>query len=230
MSGLVSTHGLNATPKLLSARILDALSVPSAALVKSDATALTSRPTSEVSAPVSRDEEDTIMQTVAKVASIKGLHVGEQAGLLYVLRVGKWRLYPGIDIVGMSAEEQAQNRADWEKLMAALEVGEEYGRTHQWYLHKPEMDRTQESKRGMALVNLWARGFVTGKFTEGFTKSMQLIVKLTIPDLAKLGTNPPPIEKFLETYGSMTDEGGTSSGAIAVILLALGALMYLTRR
>lgn len=120
-----------------------------------------------------------------------------------------------------------------------MAVAENYGASRNWSLDRPD---GQEVYRGLAMMVLWARGFATGQFTDGFKKTAtdqkwdRGLPK--VPDFLtgqyrqKFLALYPPHLRNLDPSNVIKGpvSGGTPVGAVAVVLLALGALMYLTRR
>ncbi len=150
------------------------------------------------------------------------------------------------------AEGKRKKRFDAEIIFAEAKSAEKYGDKRNWSLGTAEFNESLDFIRKTAIVLLWARGFAAGIYANNFnatTAEAVLRDKPTdlIPSMYR--------DKFLELYGPKSpdpmevirakdlldkgdggddkgdgDDQGPPLGVIAVLLLALGALLYLTRR
>jgi hypothetical protein len=194
-------------------------------------------------------EDDVIVATLTKVAESKELGQFEVAALLEVLNVDprKWAAHPIFNITQAETDTDKKLHADMlqviqQEIEGALKWDGSVGPLmSQGYLMQ---------MNELRLKIQWARGFATGQFTEGFWKTNADL--RTALDVANPGVYR---ESFLKLYGPKSadpilanDIAAASSkieagieegievdessllGAIVVGLVAIGALVYLTRR
>ena len=217
--------------------------------------------------PAGMVADEDVIQALVQVAQQKGLEEPEVVALFHVLDVApaKWSMYtPFIQ----TKPEHLQ------VLQSEMKEGVQYGASRMWSLDKSD---GQEVYRGLAMMVLWARGFASGQFRDGFKKTAndqnwdrglptvpdymtgqyrQKFIELypphlettapgrrsrpaqARPDIATAGDpvaaigRPVHLDTSTVIKGQVDegDSGGTPVGAVAVVLLALGALMFLTRR
>lgn len=194
-------------------------------------------------------EDDLLVETLTKVGANKELGQFETAALLEVLNVdaSKWAAHPIFNIT--QAKTDAERKLHASMLPA---IQEDIQRALKWNGGAGSgfiSEGYAMQLKGLWLQILWARGFATGQFTEGYWKT-----NADEPTLRKALDTPVPgvyRESFLRLYGPKSadpihanDIAGASSkieegievdessllGAIVVGLVALGALLYLTRR
>ena len=177
-------------------------------------------------APSIPDEDDTLVELIRKVAKEMHLKEVDMFFLAHVLDISPSKWIPLI--VPGNPESAQQLQAHVQIMQAEIRLGVAYGNTHGWSLDKPESDPSRELDRKYAHVILWARAFATGQVLTGYSSDMVL------PKVPEVNFR----QRFLAQYGTdstsdvaAANEGGDGTvGAVAVVLLALGTLMYLTRR
>ena len=188
--------------------------------------------------PEPPSDDDFIVALIAKLARGRGLQEIEAFFLVYVLKVNPSKWLPLVSPLNATLRTDELNFQDAQRKKAHLQIileeiklAEAYGNAHGWSLDKPESDPRQEFNRYLARLILWARAFATGQVLEGYSPDMVL------PKVPEVNYR----QRFLAQYGTDStsdvmavndgNEGGDGTvGAVAVVLLALGTLMYLTRR
>jgi hypothetical protein len=252
-SGLGSTHGVNPTPGLVS----DLLNTKGMVPLPPDShdTLLDSSMTLDADASFSdsKDKDDLIVETLAKVAKQKGFNTHEAGFLLHVLDVEYEKRfdYPGFEsgrfFLGSQTdlEGKRKKRFDAEIILAEAKSAEDYGDKRNWSLGKAELNDSLDFIRKTAIILLWARGFAAGIYANNFnTTTAEVVLRDKPTDLIPSMYR----DKFLELYGPKSpdpmevilsskidtgdggDDEGFPLGVIVVLLLALAALVYLTRR
>ena len=212
MSGLSSTHGLNATPALVSDVLRSSLAakgtVPLPLSPDSHNSLLDSNMTldADTSFLDSKNTDDLIVATLEKVAKQKGFNTHEAGFLLHVLDVEYEKRfdYPGFEsgrfFLGSptDAEGKRKKRFDAEIILAEAKSAEDYGDKRNWSLGRAEFNESLDFIRKTAIILLWARGFAAGIYANNFNATTaEAVVRDKPTDLIPSMYR----DKFLELYG-----------------------------
>jgi hypothetical protein len=185
------------------------------------------------------DQEDReIVQTVQRLEKEKNLNIAESAALLYVLQVYP-QFWPQSPHTGWPAD-----------LINSTAAAERYGEAHNWFWTADQRKKIAEEKKDALLLQradaiAWAQRFVLRHASKNLAEHMKDIGNGVYPtfmdsfhlNLKKIRSDflrwhnaapfEPPEEKSDEKGSGGT---GFLIGAVLIVLLAVGILMYFLLR